>query len=94
MNPLWIDTGFSEEVGIMATPNDEIFTFSGTGSAGKGADMGSYIPTTDAMVGYGIGACFIDNLGVNILDGDCNIAIAQSLTISSLPILSSAASNT
>lgn len=86
-------TGFTEEVGITATPDDEIFTFSGTGSAGKGADMGSYEPTTDAMVGYGIGACFLNNLGVNITDGDCTIKIPESLTVSSLSTLGYEASN-
>ncbi len=80
-------TGFSEETGITATADGEIFTFSGTGSAGKGADMGSYTPTTDDMVGYGIGACFLDNLGASITDGDCTIEIPESLTVSSLPTL-------
>ncbi|MEP1487637.1 MAG: chondroitinase-B domain-containing protein [Algibacter sp.] len=80
--------GFSEEVGITATADGEIFTFSGTGSANKGADMGAYEPTTDAMVGYGIGACFLDNLGVNIIDGDCTIVVSESLTVSGLSTLS------
>ncbi|WP_298893438.1 chondroitinase-B domain-containing protein [uncultured Psychroserpens sp.] len=79
------NTGFSEETGIAATANGEIFTFSGPGSSGKGADMGTYEPTTDAMVGYGIGACFVDNLGASILDGDCTISVSETLTVSSLP---------
>ncbi len=80
-------SGFSEETGITATADGEIFTFSGTGSTGKGADMGAYQPTTDDMVGYGIGACFLDNLGANITDGDCTIEIIDALTVSSLPTL-------
>jgi len=55
--------------------------------------MGVYTPTIDDMVGYGIGACFLDNLGANINDGDCNIVIPESLTVSSLPILTSVASS-
>ncbi|WP_034040878.1 chondroitinase-B domain-containing protein [Wocania ichthyoenteri] len=87
------NAGFAEETGIMATASDEIITFSGTGSVGKGADMGVYAPTTDAMVGYGIGACFLDNLGANINDGDCNIVIPESLTVSSLSTLTSVAAS-
>mgnify|MGYP006095108139 CR=1 FL=1 len=87
------NAGFSEETGIVATADREIFTFSGAGSAGKGADMGAYEPTTDAMVGYGIGACFVDNLGVNITDGDCTIVVVESLTVDSLPIFTSEASS-
>lgn len=86
-------TGFSEETGITATTNGEIFTFSGTGSAGNGADMGAYTPTTDDMVGYGIGACFLDNLGNTITDGDCTIVIGEYLTVSSLPTFASDASS-
>ncbi len=85
------NAGFSEETGVMATADGEIFTFSGTGSAGKGADMGAYTPTTDAMVGYGIGACFLNNVGANIMDGDCTIVIAESLTVGSLPMFTSEA---
>ena len=87
------NAGFSEEIGITATANGEIFTFSGAGSAGKGADMGAYIPTTDAMVGYGIGACFLNNFGVNITDGDCTIVVPESLTVSSLSTLTSDAAS-
>ena len=76
------NVGFSLENGITATPDGEIFTFSGTGSSGKGADMGAYTPTTDDMVGYEIGACFLNNLGVKITDGDCTIIIPKSLTVS------------
>ena len=79
------NTGFSEETGIVAIASGEIFTFSGSGSAGKGADMGTYEPTTDDMVGYGIGACFVDNLGASIIDGDCTIEIQESLTVDGLP---------
>ena len=85
--------GFSEEIGIIATASDEIFTFSGVGSEGKGADMKTYIPTTDDMVGYGIGACFVDNVGASILDGDCTIAVIESLTVSSLSTLTSDAAS-
>ncbi|EDP70455.1 Leucyl-tRNA synthetase class Ia [Flavobacteriales bacterium ALC-1] len=83
------NTGFSEESGITATSDGEIFMFSGAGSSGKGADLGTYEPTTDAMVGYGIGACFVDNLGASIIDGDCTIEVPESLTVDSLPEFSS-----
>ena len=81
------NTGFSEETGITATADGEVYTFSGAN--GKGADMGTYKPASDAMVGYGIGACFLDNLGANITDGDCTIEILESLTVSSLSMLPS-----
>ena len=82
------NAGFSEESGIMATADGEIFTFSGAGSSGKGADMGTYAPTDDTMVGYGIGACFLDSLGAMITDGDCTIEVPESITVSSLSTLS------
>ncbi len=81
------NAGFSEETGITTTADGEIFTFSGTGSTDKGADMGTYLPTTDAMVGYGIGACFLDFTGANITDGDCTIEIPESLTVTGLSTL-------
>jgi len=87
------NAGFSEETGITATADGEIFTFSGTGSVGKGADMASYTPITDDMVGYGIGACFLNNLGTNINDGICTIVIGESLIVSSLPTLTSVAAS-
>ena len=87
------NAGFSEETGITATANGEIFTFSGVATTGKGADMGTYEPTTDAMVGYGIGACFVDNLGMNITDGDCTIIVVEYLTVDSLPLFTSNASS-
>lgn len=74
--------GFSENSGITATPSSEVFTFSNAPS--KGADMGAYTPTTDAMVGYGIGACFVNNLGVNISNGTCNVVIPETLIVGSL----------
>ena len=82
------NAGFSEESGIMATADGEIFTFSGAGSTGKGADMGTYAPTDDTMVGYGIGACFLDSLGAMITDGDCTIEVPESITVSSMSTLS------
>ncbi|SHJ18277.1 chondroitinase-B domain-containing protein [Algibacter luteus] len=86
-------TGFSEENGITATADGEIFTFTGTGSAGKGADMGAYEPATDAMVGYGIGACFLNNVGGPISNGDCSVVINDYLTVSSLSTLPASASS-
>ena len=83
--------GFSEKTAITATADGEILTFSGTGSIGKGADMGAYRPATDDMVGHGIGACFADNLGNSILDGDCTIEVIESLTVSSMPSFTAAA---
>ena len=87
------NAGFSLEAGITATSDGEIFTFSGTGSAGKGADMGGYIPITDDMVGYGIGACFLNSLGTRISDGECVIDVGDQLTVSSLPIFTAATSS-
>ncbi|WP_340155067.1 chondroitinase-B domain-containing protein [uncultured Winogradskyella sp.] len=87
------NTGFSEETAITAISDGEIFTFSGTGSTGKGADMGVYEPTTDDMVGYGIGACFLDNLGGNITDGNCTIEIPESLTVGNLDVLAAEANS-
>lgn len=87
------NAGFSLEAGITATADGEIFTFSGAGSAGKGADLGTYKPITDDRVGYGIGACFLNNLGANIIDGDCTIEVADQLTVSSLPTFTAAASS-
>ncbi|PQV51370.1 poly(beta-D-mannuronate) lyase [Jejuia pallidilutea] len=81
------NAGFSEETGITANADGEIFTFSGTGTTGKGADMGAYSPATDAMVGYGIGACFLDYTGSGITNGDCTIEVIETLTVSSLPPL-------
>ena len=84
------NSGFSTKNGISATTNGEIFTFSGTG---KGADLGSYMPTTDSMVGYGIGACFVNNLGINIIDGNCIIQVPDALSVESLsPVNANAAS--
>lgn len=87
------NTGFSEETGITATAIGEIFSFSGTGAIGKGADMGSFLPTTDEMVGYGIGACFLNNLGANINDGDCTIQVGDLLTIGTLSAFSATAAS-
>lgn len=81
------NSGFSVESGILATAAGEIFTFSGAGSENKGADLGNYIPTTDAMVGYGVGACFLDFSGAGITNGDCTITVSESLTVSSLATL-------
>jgi len=78
------NAGFSEDLGILATAVGEIFIFSGTGITGVGADMGVYEPATDAMVGQGIGACFLNNMGDSIMDGDCTVEIPESLTVSGL----------
>lgn len=87
------NAGFSLESGITATSDGEIYTFSGTGSAGKGANMGSYTPITDSQVGYGIGACFLDHEGKSINDGDCTIKIGERLSVSGLSLLPAAASS-
>ena len=81
------NAGFTEELEISAAASGEIFTFSGTGSSEKGANLASYTPTNDDEVGYGIGACFLNNLGVNISDGNCTIKIVESLSIGSLTTL-------
>ena len=85
--------GFTEDTNITATQDGEIFTFSGSGVNGKGADMGSYEPATDAKVGYGIGACFINNLGASITNGDCTIQVSESLIVSSLQPVSAETGN-
>ncbi|WP_434037187.1 chondroitinase-B domain-containing protein [Formosa sp. 4Alg 33] len=77
--------GFAEGTDVTATENGEIFTFAG--ADGKGADMGTYSPATDSMVGHGIGACFLNNLGANITNGDCTIEIPESIIVSSIPTL-------
>ncbi|WP_159021518.1 chondroitinase-B domain-containing protein [Formosa sp. L2A11] len=79
------NTGFSEESEITATADGEIFTFSG--ADGKGANLGSNTPITDDMVGSGIGACFLNNIGTKITGTDCTIAIGETLTVSSLETL-------
>lgn len=81
------NSGFSEENEISTTVNGEIFTFSGTVANGKGADLDSYDPISDGMVGYEIGACFLNNVGNNIVDGDCNVQIAETLNIGNLSLL-------
>ncbi|MCG1036196.1 chondroitinase-B domain-containing protein [Polaribacter sargassicola] len=77
--------GFTEETGITATANGEIFTF--TGADGKGANTTSNTPISDDMVGYGIGACFTDYTGNSITDGNCTIQAVETLNISGLSIL-------
>ena len=84
------NAGFALESAITATASGEIFTFSGSGSAGKGANMGSYTPIHDSMVGYGIGACFLNYAGGSISDGDCTIEIGDLLSVGSLPVLPAA----
>mgnify|MGYP000029206818 CR=1 FL=1 len=87
------NVGFSKELGITATANGELFRFSGNAATNKGANLGSYTATTDTMVGYGIGACFTNNLGEEITDGDCTIEVSESLTVSSLESYTAAASS-
>ncbi|UMB61050.1 T9SS type A sorting domain-containing protein [Lutibacter sp. A80] len=85
-----VNDGFSLATDITATENGEIFTFSGTASIGKGANMDAFSIKTDAMVGYGIGACFLDASGTNITDGDCTITVTEPyeyLNISNLSML-------
>lgn len=87
------NSGFSSEPAIIATAKGEIFTFSGEAVTGKGADLGTYTPVTDEMVGHGIGACYLNNLGVNITNGDCTIKTRDQLNLSSLPIFPAAAAS-
>jgi len=84
-------TGFSEETGITATANGEIFTF--TGADGKGANTASNTPISDDMVGHGVGACFTDYQGNTITDGDCTIQVLETLSVSALSILSAEAAS-
>lgn len=87
------NAGFALESGITATAAGEIFTFSGTGSAGKGANLGSNTPITDAMVGYGIGACFLNSAGGSISDGNCTIETGERLSVGSLSVFSAPAAS-
>ena len=91
------NAGFSEQTGITATENDEIFTFSGTGSEGKGANIGSRLPIKDSNVGNdGVGACFVDYLGNAITTPTCNsivITPPETLNVSTLPTFGAEASN-
>ena len=70
-------TNLGETVGgftvasLTATPNGEIFDISGV--IGKGADLNGYEPITNAMVGNGIGACFLDFQGMSIANPDCTV---------------------
>ena len=86
--------GIVLETEITATAEGEIFTFSGAGSTGKGADLGSNVPITDDQVGYGIGACFLNNLGENIADGNCTIETGTFLTVSGAASFAAAADTT
>ncbi|WP_435135983.1 chondroitinase-B domain-containing protein [Formosa sp. A9] len=83
--------GFVENNDIVATLEGEIYTF--TAIDGKGADMGTYKPTTDDMVGYGIGACFLDSKGNKITNGDCTIKIKESLIVGTLSPFSNESSS-
>lgn len=83
------NTGFSENLSIAANLVGEIYSFSG--AQGKGADLGSYVPFTDTNVGYGIGACFLNNTGSNITDGVCTITPVEYLTVDTLPELNAEA---
>lgn len=78
--------GFTMATDVNAEADGEIFKFSGSSIDGVGADINDARPITDQMVGYGIGACFLDNIGENINDGDCDVAVGQYLTISSVSV--------
>ncbi|MFY9243944.1 MAG: chondroitinase-B domain-containing protein [Polaribacter sp.] len=83
------NAGFSEDNAITVTPDGEIFTI--TGVTNKGANLGAYKPATDNMVGNGIGACFLNNVGANITPTNCSIIIGETLNVSSLPTISASA---
>ncbi|GAA3635090.1 hypothetical protein GCM10022397_20820 [Flavivirga jejuensis] len=71
--------GFSV-ASLNASNNGEIYNISG--ASGKGANLNGYEPTTDSMVGNGIGACFIGAEGNNLTD--CNGSTPNYLTTNSL----------
>tara|TARA_R110002096_G_scaffold17720_12_gene61210 strand:- start:8511 stop:11108 length:2598 start_codon:yes stop_codon:yes gene_type:complete len=75
-------SGFSLDSGITAAVDGEIFTFSG--ATGKGANTSNSSPITDAMVGDGIGACFLDYLGATINNPTCTIVVGETLIVGSL----------
>ena len=85
--------GFLLDSNIESTVEGEIFTFSGMGATDKGAELNNYLPLTDEAVGYGIGACFLNNLGQTINDGDCAINNSDQLSISALPTFPATASS-
>ena len=74
------NVGFGEET-ISLTADGEIFTHNQTG---KGADMGGFEPHTDAMVGNGVGACFLDYQGMPIASPVCTIAEIDKLNVAAL----------
>ena len=80
------NTGFSLASDITAIVDGEVLSFEGGSAVGKGADLGTYRPITDDMVGYGIGACYVDHLGAIINDGDCVIDVRDQLIVGNLPI--------
>ncbi len=86
------NAGFTLESDIIVNADGEIFNFSGPSSSGKGADLGNYKPSTDDMVGYGIGACFVNNIGESIDDGECTIEVIDQLILSGLSIFPAEAS--
>lgn len=91
------NTGFAEQTGITATASGEIFSFSGTGSDGKGANIGSRLPIKDSDVGNdGVGACFVDFAGNAITTPTCNsivITPAETLNLSALSTFNADASS-
>ncbi len=79
------NSGFLLATDIAASLNGENYNFSGSSIANKGADMASVSPITDDFVGHGIGACFLNNVGESISNGDCAIPTNDYLIIGSLP---------
>ena len=75
-----VNAGFSAET-ISLTASGEVFVHD---QVGKGADMGSFEPHTDAMVGNGIGACFLDFEATYIASPICTIVQIDNLNVSPL----------
>lgn len=79
------NTGFSE-TNISLTDNADGET-SSHDQSGKGASLGGFSPHTDAMVGDGVGACFLDFEANSIVSPICTVIVddIETLNIGTLP---------
>ncbi len=74
------NAGFSQE-SISLTANGEVFSHN---QVGKGADMSGFEPHTDAMVGNGVGACFLNFEAIEITNPVCTISEIDNLNVGAL----------
>ncbi|WP_194767111.1 chondroitinase-B domain-containing protein [Tamlana sp. I1] len=87
-----VNNGFTSTA-ITGTKSDEIYTF--TGADGKGANLSGSTIKTDDMVGFEVGACFVDYTGANISNPICNTIAppppVDYISLSALPTVTAAA---